>query len=156
MLLVLTLLIALPKHISAEPIDGVINTVYSSTVHQWPQWKPGKIDGVEHRCVDLKGYKELRKIHIDYVGMHRDAVHYEVRLGHKNAQISELKSAIQNYDTLTSVLQGEVDYLQLSLNNYKESVTSKNKFAIIREVSLWVIVLGELTAILFISSSPGK
>lgn len=95
----------------------------------------------------------MRKIHIDYVGLSQDKVNYELRLGLKNSQISELKNTIENYDTLSAVLQGEVDYLQLSLNNYRETATTKSKFAIIREVSLWVIVLGELTAILFISSA---
>jgi len=127
--------------------------IENTALHQWPQWKPGKIDGVEHRCVDLDGYKELRKIHIDYVGLSQDMMNYELRLGLKDSQISELKNTIENYDTLSAVLRGEVDYLQLSLDNYKETSTTKSKFAIIREVSLWVIVLGELTAILFISSA---
>jgi len=84
--------------------------------------------------------------------MRQDVINYELRLGIKDKEISKLKGIIDQYNILSSVLQGEVDYLQLSYDSYQKDNSSKRKFGIIREVSLWVIALGELTAILFLST----
>lgn len=115
--------------------------------YAWPTWTPARIDGVEHRCVDLDGYKALNHIWIDYGRLLNETRLLELELENERTISNHLEDQVRAEQELSKILKVEAETYRLSL----DAGEARGAAARAREIALWVAVLGETAAIIILS-----
>jgi len=129
----LTLLIALT--LLTKPAIG------DDDVYDWPDWVKAEINDVEHRCVDLGGYKALTHIWIEYRRLGESNRLLQVQLDHHQAIQESLSDQI-----VTS--EQYIEALELNVESLKLSAHKRDTMAVVREISLWAAVILEGTTLI--------